>query len=528
MSASQTRSGRLVLTGGRVRSMDPTLPRAEVVVLEGDRILDVGPSALAEVHHDAERRDLAGHALVPGFIDAHCHLSIAALHPVWGDCSAVRAPSELAKVLHRMSQEDPEAEWLRVCGWDETTTGLTLDRHDLDEMTGDRPAIVVHMTYHQGVVNSAGLDRLGIGRASAARDDLIVTDETGEPTGLLIERAFGLAHTASMAPFTDPDRWTALVAARARLLQRHGITAVHDAACDPAAEAMYALMAREDLLPVSVLVLPHPAPFLTHGFGARLDGPTTGEGDEWLGVGPLKLFADGGAAPAVDVHFGGEHVAFGYRQPDLLPRLVEAVDRGFRVAVHAMGNAGIGDALEAFRAAERRNPDDDHRFRLEHAGLAGPALATEIAELGAVGVIQPGFVDHVGEQTGDFQPDDATWLPFATLAEAGVRLAGSSDDPCSYVAPLRSARFGLERRTRTGVSFAPEQSLPLDTWLEAYTSGAAHAGGQEAARGTITPGKRADLVVLDVGGDWPEVVETWVAGELVYERATSGAWSSPA
>lgn len=518
MTGSGTPPGRLVLSGGRVLSMDPGLPRAEVVVLEGDRILDVGPAALAEAHPYAERRDLADHTLVPGFIDAHCHLSIAALHPLWGDCSAARTPSDLAGVLRRTSDEDPEAEWLRVCGWDETSTGLTFDRHDLDEVTGDRPTIVVHMTYHQGVVNSAGLDRLGIGRTSAARDDLIVTDEVGEPTGLLIERAFGRAHTASMAPFADPERWAAYVVARARLLNRYGITAVHDAACDPAAEAMYARMARDHLLPVSVLLLPHPAPFLTHGFGERLDGPSTGEGDEWLRVGPLKFFADGGAAPAIDVHFGGERLAFGYSQPDLLPRLVEAVERGFRVAVHAMGNVGITHALEAFRAAERRRPDHDHRFRLEHAGLVGPALAAEAASLGAVGVVQPGFVDHVGEQTGDFQPDDATWLPFATLAEAGVCVAGSSDDPCSHVAPLGCARFGVERRTRSGVSFGSEQSLPLETWLEAYTSAAAHAGGQEAERGTITPGKRADFVVLDVDGDWPEVIETWVAGKLVYER----------
>jgi hypothetical protein len=151
--------------------------------------------------------------------------------------------------------------------------------------------------------------------------------------------------------------------------------------------------------------------------------------------------------------------------------------------------------------------------------MASPSLARRAAALGVVGVVQPGFVDHVGESAAGFEPDDAAWLPFATLAEAGVTLAGSSDDPCAHVSPLTSAHFGVTRRTRSGKAFGPDQSIPFEDWLAAYTIGAAHAGGQEAERGSLTPGKRADLVVLEGtygGEETPRVVETWVTGRRAY------------
>ena len=108
-----------------------------------------------------------------------------------------------------------------------------------------------------------------------------------------------------MSCYEDPDRWAEHIEARGRTLHRYGITAVHDAACHPEAETVYAQMAAQRMLPLSVLMMPHPKPFLTHDFGDRLEGPVSGEGDELLRVGALKFFADGGAAPAVDVSFAG-------------------------------------------------------------------------------------------------------------------------------------------------------------------------------------------------------------------------------
>ena len=201
---------------------------------------------------------------------------------------------------------------------------------------------------------------------------------------------------------------------------------------------------------------------------------------------------------------------------DLEACAVRATDRGFRLAVHAIGNVGVSRALDVFETVARRRRDDDHRFRLEHAGVTGPSDWQRAAALGVIGVVQPGFVEHVGEQSRGVRFDDHHWLAFAGLAEAGVTLAGSSDDPCAPSAPLWCIDKGVRRTTSTGIAFEPEQSVPFADWLHAYTMGAALAGGQEDERGSITPGKRADLVALDTGSGTPRVAATWIAGECVW------------
>jgi len=187
--------------------------------------------------------------------------------------------------------------------------------------------------------------------------------------------------------------------------------------------------------------------------GSRLDGPPTGEGDEMVRVGPAKLFADGGVSIALDVAIGKHPLRFGITMDDLEPRLLDATRRGFRVAVHAMGNVGVQRAIDAFAAARRAVPSADHRFRLEHAGVASREQCRALAGVGAVAVVQPGFVNHVGEQTGGVTFDEHTWLPFRTLAEAGVPLAGSSDDPCAPFPPIWGAVRGATRMTERGTSF---------------------------------------------------------------------------
>ena len=311
--------------------------------------------------------------------------------------------------------------------------------------------------------------------------------------------------------------WAEHIAARARQLLREGITAVHDAACSPEAEGVYAAMAAAGTLPVSVLALPHPAALLRNEPDGRLDGPPTGEGSESFRVGPMKLFADGGVSIALDTAIGGHpHPVRGVDGRSRSLRGARRTDRGFRLAVHAIGNVGVSRALDVFETVARRRGDDDHRFRIEHAGITGPADWQRAAAIGVIGVVQPGFVEHVGEQSRGVRFDDHHWLAFAGLAEAGVTLAGSSDDPCAPSAPLWCIDKGVRRTTSTGIAFEPEQSVPFTDWLHAYTMGAALAGGQEDERGSITPGKRADLVALDLGSGTPHVAATWVAGKCVW------------
>jgi predicted amidohydrolase YtcJ len=498
-------------------------PAAQAVVVERDRIVAVGDRDIVEGFPDATIADLRGRTLVPAFIDAHTHLCIAALHPRWADLSAVTDPDGLRARLSEHAASEPDAEWVRGVGWSDLGSGFTPTRHDLDALGFDRPVVAVHYSYHQCVVSSAGLDALGIGRATP--DPVgghIDRGLDGEPTGLLVERAFSAAHAASMAPYRDPDRWADHIVAAATALLADGITCVHDAACPPSAEAQYAQLARNGRLPVSVLVMPHGEALLGPLDEPRLDGAPTGEGDEWLRVGPIKLFADGGVLPALEGHVHGNPFSIGLVFEGLAAQARRVVERGFRVAVHAIGNGGLNAALDAFESAARARPDDDHRFRVEHATLAGASQVQRMSGLGAVAVVQPGFVHHMGGAVDGFALDDATWMPFADLADAGVPLAASSDHPCAFAEPLLTSARGVTRITANDTVIGSDQSVPYEDWLRAYTAGAAYAGGQEHERGRLAPGLRADLVVLDGALDAehpPSVAETWAAGERVYVAA---------
>lgn len=510
-----------IFSGGPILTMDGARPEAAVVVTEGDRIVAVGDAGLATRYPDAHAVDLRGRTLAPGFIDAHNHLCIAALHPRWADLSDVRSPEDLRAALRAQADAEPDASWVRGVGWSDLEDGFTPTRADLDTLGLDRPVIAVHYSYHQCTVSSAGLDALGLSDASGdPPGGSLGRTETGRLNGVLYERAFSEAHERSMAPYRDPDRWADHLVEAAQGLLREGIVSVHDAACPPSAERVYRTLAREGRLPVSVVLLPHGEALLGPLDAARLDGPPTGEGDERLRVGPVKLFADGGVLPAIEGRIKGHPISLGLVFEGLEVEVDSVVEHGFGIAVHAIGNRGAEATLHAFAAAARRRRDDEVLFRMEHATLLSRDQARAMAGLGVIAVVQPGFLHHMGGAVDGFALDDATWMPFGDLAAAGVVVAGSSDAPCAFREPLLTAARGVTRLTSKGTVLDASQSLPYAAWLRAYTVDAARAGGQEGDRGRLTPGLQADLVVLDGALDDPvhppRVSETWVAGERVF------------
>jgi predicted amidohydrolase YtcJ len=245
-------------------------------------------------------------------------------------------------------------------------------------------------------------------------------------------------------------------------------------------------------------------------------------------VGATKLFADGGIAIAIDVTMHGHPIRYGMTMSDLTERALAAAERGFDVAVHAIGNVGVDAAIGAFRAVRSQRFGDRRALRIEHVGIASRQQCAELAALGVTAVVQPNFVEHVGTSSAGARFDHHHWLPFRSLADAGVALAASSDDPCAPWSPLWGAIRGAARTTLAGAAFEPEEALGMDRWLQAMTAGAAAAGGQSHERGTLAPGLRADLVELrgrlsspehPDDPDAPRVCGTWVGGERVWATA---------
>ena len=507
--------------GGRIRTMEPG-PQPQVCLIDGDRIAATGDQALLGAYPQAERRDLRGRLLIPGLIDAHHHLSLAALHPRWADLTHAASPDDVYAALRDQAAREPHAPWIRAFNWRPSAgpdaSGPRLTRHDLDALRLGRPILLAHWTLHQGLVDSLGLDAVGIGHATPdPPGGVILRDGKGAPTGRLLEAAWSRAHVLSIAGYDDA-RWPDLIARRCRDLLAEGVTAVHDAAVPPAVIALYRRMAQDGSLPISVLALPHPPDLLHNPDAALVHGLTPGDGDERFRLGPVKFFADSGTQPAVQGLQDGAPVELGMLMPGLAEGLRAVGERGWPVAIHALGNVGIDAALDALEAAPLAAPP-----RLEHCVVMAPHQAARLAALDARAVVQPAFVDvFATAAAAGFRFDDLELAPFARLADAGVTLAASSDAPCAGAHPLADAAFGVTRRGRNGLHLHPEQSLNYETWLRAATIGAAIAGGQEHERGSLRPGKRADFVLLQ--GDLdpehpPTVAETWLAGVPVYRAS---------
>jgi predicted amidohydrolase YtcJ len=246
----------------------------------------------------------------------------------------------------------------------------------------------------------------------------------------------------------------------------------------------------------------------------------TGDGDELVRVGPVKVFADGGVEPAIEAKMGESTFSLGRLFENLDEQVEAIVARGFRVAVHALGNLGLEAALAAFDSAAKRHRDVDHRFRVEHACLASSDQLERLGALGGVAVVQPGFLDHLGGQVGRLEFENASWLPFGDVARSGATMAASSDCPCTFDEPLRTSAHGATRITSTGSVLDIGQAVDYEEWLRAYTAGAAYAGGQESERGSLAPGLRADLVVLEGRldpHDPPAIHQVWVGGQIAHQ-----------
>jgi hypothetical protein len=522
----------LLFTGGPILTMNPAQPRAEALAVKDGRIAALGARQAVErlATERTQRVDLQGRALLPGFIDAHTHFVMTSLAPLAADCHTppARTVDDLLDRLRERAEATKDG-WIKGGGYRQQR--LAERRHptrqELDRVSAERPVYLAHMTIHECVVNSVALRMAGISRETpeppAGR---IGRDAEGEPNGWLAEAAMSRIETL----YTEwaLDSYAAHVfGLLAENADRHfaaGVTHLHDAAVSPRLEALYRQATRSGALRLPVTVLPSSGTGFFDPPIDRLDGAPSGEVLDGVRVSALKLFADGGVRAATRVMVDGVEKEFGilfYRPQDLQDLVLDAHKRGFQVAIHAHGNVAIEHALDAFEHALRQHPKADPRFRIEHCSLLDDRLIRRITDLGVVVVTQPNFL-RFGDMYIDYP--GVAWLPYRQLLDAGARLVFSSDEPVDEWEPLAAMAAAITRRTAAGTDFHPDQRVTIEEALRLYTSEAATADFTERERGTLEPGKRADLVVLS---EDPlsvntenfgrlQVEATYVAGERVY------------
>jgi predicted amidohydrolase YtcJ len=502
----------LVVRNADVITGDGGNPRAGRLAIFGGRVVAVGDGVDGL---DAGRVvDLGGAVVVPGFHDAHAHTVHVGLSMHELDLSSppLAGLDDLYAAVAARAARLPPGSWLVGWGYDQNKLGGHPTRSGLDRVAGDHLVWLKHVSGHMSVANGRLLEQIGPAARPVPDGGAVDLDEQGEPTGLLKERAQDLVRD-----LVRPYPAEALAGAIGRAHQRYlalGITSVCDAGIggDSAVELAAYQLARESgrlrarttVMASADLLHPvagHPA----DGISLGLDlGMRTGLGDEWLRIGPVKVFADGsliGRTCFMREPFADQPGNRGFLQAgeDQLRQVITAAHRaGWQVATHAIGDAAVDLVLDVYADMLSRWPRADHRHRIEHCGVSTDAAVRRIAELHVIPVPQGHFVGAIGDgmaaALGPARSRQAYRL--RTFLDAGVVLPGSSDQPVAEGAPLAGIYDMVNRRTGSGAPFGADEAVTAEQALRAYTLGSAFATGTERDRGTLAPGKLADFAVL--------------------------------
>lgn len=536
----------LLLVNADVVTVDGGCPRARAVALLGGRI-----AAVADDLGDLTARqvvDLGGATVVPGFHDAHNHMAWFGLSLAEVDLASpgIGDLGELYGAIARRAADTADGDWVVGSGYDQTKLGGHPTRDGLDRAAPGRRVWAKHTSGHMCVVSSPVLAQLGMaGTAIDVPGGMVVTDAEGRPTGLLQEQAQRLVNDLVL-PRRAADLADAIDRAGRHYL-REGITSAVEAGIgggwighSPVELAAYQAARERGRLHVRVELMVaadalHPlAAHPQDGLDLGLDlGIRTGFGDDRLRLGPMKIFCDGsliGRTAAMRADFTDAPGNRGYLQADaegLQATIIAAHRSGWRVAAHAIGDAAIDLVLDAYAEAQTRYPRHDPRHRIEHFAVVRPDQVERAAELGVVPVPQGRFASEIGDGVLDaLGPERAPWAyRQRSILDAGMVLPGSSDRPVVLGAPLHGMHDMVNRRTASGRPFNPGEAISGAEALRAYTLGSAYASAQEHSKGSITPGKLADLVVLsaDPTGVDPgairdiEVLATFVDGDCTFD-----------
>lgn len=506
----------LLLLNGRVWTAEESQPWAEAVAVTADRIVYVGAAAGAAAHRGpaTEVLDLGGRLVVPGFNDSHIHLMSGALSLERADLIEDATLAAVQARIQAFAAANPGRDWVLGRGWlYGAFPGGMPTRQQLDAVVPDRPAYMDCYDGHSGWANSKALALAGITRDTKDPEhgEIVRDPRTGEPTGALKESATALVK--DKIPVPDAEARYPLLRQAIRLLSAQGITSLQDAGYSPKSFAADTLPLLEralregvlDLRAIFSIVMAPGEPELAIREALRLKATDRGER---LRFGTIKGFVDGvieaKTAAMLDPYPGGG-VGLPNWDPEALKRAAIAVDAaGLQLYLHAIGDRGVRMALDAHEAALRANGPRDRRGRIEHIETIQAADWPRFKGLGVIASMQPLHAnpDQNNEDVWarNAGPDRASrgfaWRP---IEKAGGRLVFGSDWPVVTSDVLRGLYCATARKTKQGQppgGWLPELAVSLDSALRHYTIDAAYASFDENVKGSLRPGKKADIVVL--------------------------------
>jgi len=494
-----------------VHTLDPSQPVASAFAVGGDCIVAVGASEELRASVSADTVvDLRGATVLPGLIDAHAHVqSLGALLATL-NLATTSSVEEIQAMVRSSARGLPPGSWIRGRGWDQNRwpTRRFPHRSALDRAAESHPVVLVRIDGHAAWVSSSVLVLAGIGPGTPDPDGgRIVRDESGEPTGVLIDNALSLLD--SVIPRPSLKEREQFIETALHECVRYGLSAVHDMGVDLEGVGIYKTLAQEGRLPLRVyVVLDAPGPAWEH---YREHGPEIDLYGGMLTVRAVKLYADGalgsrGAAlirPYADDP-GNRGLTLSSHQ-ELLEVSREALSAGFQVCTHAIGDRANSIVLDVYKEALNDNVDImlDHRFRVEHAQVLDPADVPRFAALGVLPSMQPTHCTSDMYWAEDrLGPERARGAyAWRALIDAGSVIPAGSDFPVESPNPLLGLYAAITRQDLEGwplEGWHPEQRMSRHEALMSYTLWGAYAAFQEARKGSIAPGFLADCTVLSV------------------------------
>ena len=530
-----------ILVNGRIHTVDPSRPEAEAIAVCGERIGAVGSSAEIRALAGPETRviDLAGRRVVPGFNDAHVHFIDGADELVGVNLRPATDEADLARRLAAHVAQVPKGRWVLGGYWDhEAWPSQALPTHRaIDSATPDHPVFVQRLDGHMGLANSVAMKLAGVTRDTRSPDGgTIVRDAKGEPTGIFKDNAMGLITRAIPAPTLDE------VMEKARAALRHaaerGVTSVQDMTASATELAAYQALRQRGELTARIYSIQN------HGIAGLVQaGVRTGFGDDWIRIGGIKLFADGSMGSGTAAFFepyADDPSTSGLliQSPEELQKqMLEADAAGFQLVVHAIGDRANAIVIDAMEGVATANGARDRRPRIEHAQVMRDADKRSMSLLGIIASIQPSHCidDMRWAEKRIGRVRCAIAYDFRSFVDAGVRVAFGTDWYVEPLDPMIGLYAAVTRQFPDGTppgGWFPEEKITMAQAVEFYTLGAAYAQFAEKDKGSLAPGKLADLVVLskDIFAVPPkEILQTkpimtMVGGRIVFENdgATKG------
>ena len=539
LQAQSRPAADLIITNAKVYTVDRNQPHAEAVAIIGERIVAVGSASDIDQWRGASTRviDAGGKLLLPGFNDAHVHFIDGGVQLDSVDLRNAASPEEFVRKIAERATITPRGEWIIGGDWDEEKWNPPRlpTRQLIDGVTPDTPVFVNRYDGHESLANSMALKLADVTRETKSPPGgEIVKDAQGNPTGVLKDAAQSLVER-KIPPMSHERRLRAAKRALA-YAARLGVTSVQAMSAEYDDIRVYSELLEQGELTARIYV----APALATWQKEAQIGIRHAWGSGYLRVGAMNAFADGSLGSTTAYFFAPYTDAPDTRglltaemQPLSKMRrlMMNADDAGLQLCIHAIGDEAISLVLDLFGDVEKEHGSADRRFRIEHAQHIAPKDFDRFASLHVIASVQPYHaIDDGRWAERRIGPERVkTTYAFRTLLDKGVTLAFGTDWTVAPLNPMKTLYAAVTRATLDGKNpngWVPEQKIKLSEAVEAYTMGSAYAEFQEKEKGSITPGKLADMVLLgdDIFQIDPskigdvQVDMTMVGGKVVWER----------